>query len=66
MNFVIENLGEIKEAFSYERSLNEYSQHALLEYARANYGSAALVRPMTATEEDEYANGSHLRAAGRR
>jgi len=58
MNFIIENLGETKEAFSYERPLNKDSQHALLEYARANYGPAATVRTMTPAEEAEYATNA--------
>ena len=58
MNFIIESLGDIKETFSYERPLNEGSRHALLEYARANYGPAAVVRNMTPAEEAEYATNA--------
>jgi hypothetical protein len=56
MKFIIESEGEIKEAFSYERPLNDSSRHALLEYARANYGPAATLR-MRVEEETDYTNG---------
>ena len=36
--FIIEQKGVIKEALSYERVLNEGTQKALVEYARATYG----------------------------
>ena len=51
---VIEQGGEIREAFSYERPLMETTHHALLEYARATYGADAKVRPMTEREEVEF------------
>lgn len=51
---IIEQNGEVKEAFSYERPLNEGSHHALLEYARANYGPDASLRSMTAREERNF------------
>jgi hypothetical protein len=62
MNFIIESRGDIKERFSYERPLNEGSQHALLEYARANYGRAAVVRNMTPAEEADYATNAAFQA----
>jgi len=49
--FIIEQKDEIKEAFSYERVLNEGTQQALVEYARATYGPDATLRRMTAPEE---------------
>jgi hypothetical protein len=49
--FIIEEAGEIKEAFSYDRPLIEASRHALEEYARATYGGDAIIRPMTRKEE---------------
>ena len=51
---VIEQAGEIREAFSYERPLMEATCHALLEYARATHGADAIVRPMTEQEEVEF------------
>jgi len=44
LTFVIEKDGAIKDAFSYEIPLNEASHFALCQYARANYGSDAMVR----------------------
>ena len=52
--FIIEVQGERKEAFAYERPLNEGTERALLEYARANYGVDARLRRMTSQEEDEF------------
>ena len=52
--FIIEVAGERKEAFAYERPLNEGTGRALLEYARANYGADAELRRMTAHEEHEF------------
>jgi hypothetical protein len=49
--FVIEQNGQIKEAFGYEIPLNQASQQALVEYARANYGSDATLRQMTDIEK---------------
>ena len=46
--FIIEQKGEIKEAFRYERRLIEGSRQALVEYARATYGADAALRLMTA------------------
>jgi hypothetical protein len=51
---IIELDGEIKEAFSYERCLNEGSHHALIEYALANYGPSASLRNMTPREERNF------------
>jgi hypothetical protein len=53
--FIIEEAGEIKEAFSYDRPLIEASRHALEEYARATYGGDAIIRPMTRKEEADFA-----------
>jgi hypothetical protein len=52
--FVIEQKGEIKEAFSYERPLIEGSQRALVEYALATYSADAALRLMTAQEEADF------------
>lgn len=52
--YIIENGGEIKETFHYERPLNADSLHAVGEYARANYGADAVFRKMTAQEELEF------------
>ena len=49
--FIIEQAGQIKEAFSYDRPLIETTHHALEEYARATYGDDAIIRPMTRKEE---------------
>lgn len=51
---VIEQGGEIREAFNYERPLMETTHHTLLEYARATYGADAKVRLMTEQEEVEF------------
>jgi hypothetical protein len=51
---IIELDGEIKEAFSYERPLNEGSHHALNEYALANYGPSASLRNMTPREQRNF------------
>ena len=48
--FIIEQAGQIKEAFSYDRPLIETTRHALEEYARATYGDGAIIRPMTRKE----------------
>lgn len=53
-SFVIEKAGEIKEAFQYERPLLDGSYKALEEYARATYGTDALVREMTKDEEARF------------
>jgi len=52
--FVIAVAGERKEAFAYERPLNEGSLQALVEYARANYGADAELRQMNQQEEHEF------------
>jgi hypothetical protein len=54
VSFIIEQGGQIKEAFQYERPLINQSYQALEEYARANYGPDAIVRPMTQDEEARY------------
>lgn len=54
VSFIIEQDGEIKEAFQYERPLISQSYVALEEYARANYGPDAIVRTMTKEEEARY------------
>jgi hypothetical protein len=51
--FVIEDDGDVKETFQYERPLNRDSLHALLQYARANYGPGAVVREVTAEGKTE-------------
>ena len=51
-NFVIEDDSGIKERFHYERPLNEDSLHALLQYARANYGADVIVREVTEVETE--------------
>lgn len=51
--FVIEDDGDIKERFQYERPLNQDSFHALLQYARANYGADAVVLEETKEGESE-------------
>jgi hypothetical protein len=53
--FIIEQAGEIKEAFSYDRPLIEASRHALEEYARTTYGDDAIIRPMTRKETADFA-----------
>lgn len=55
--YIIEDGGEIKETFHYERPLNADSLHALLEYACANYGAEAVFRMMTAKEEADFSKG---------
>jgi hypothetical protein len=52
--FIIEQAGQIKEAFSYDRPLIESSRHALEEYARVTYGDDAIIRPMTRKEEASF------------
>ena len=52
--FIIEVAGERKEAFAYERPVNEGTERALVEYARANYGADAELRRMTQQEEHEF------------
>jgi len=52
--FIIEQAGQIKEAFSYDRPLIEATRHALEEYARATYGDDAIIRPMTRKEEADF------------
>ena len=52
--FIIEQKGVIKEAFSYERVLNEGTQKALVEYARATYGPEVALRRMTPEEEAHF------------
>lgn len=42
LTLVIEQAGEIREAFSYEVPLNEASHFALGKYARATYGAYAI------------------------
>lgn len=54
VSFIIEQDGQIKEAFQYERPLLSQSYKALEEYARATYGSDAIVRTMTQDEEACY------------
>jgi len=51
---VIELKGTVKEAFSYERPLNEGSYQALVEYAQANYGPDATLRHMTSEEKANF------------
>jgi hypothetical protein len=53
-SFIIEQDGIIREAFSYRRSINEDTRHALNEYARATYGATAFLRNMTTLEEAEF------------
>jgi len=53
--FIIEDEQGVKEAFAYERPLNDDSRHALAEYAMATYGVAATLRPMSADEERNFA-----------
>ena len=53
--FIIEQAGQIKEAFSYERPLIDASLHALEEYTLATYGDDAVLRPMTRHEAADYA-----------
>ena len=52
--FVIEIAGERKEAFAYERPVNEGTVQALVEYAKANYGMDAKLRRMSQQEEHEF------------
>lgn len=52
--FIIEQAGQIKEAFTYDRPLIEATLHALEEYARATYGDDAIIRPMTRKEEIDF------------
>lgn len=52
--FIIEQAGEVKEAFAYERPLSEASRQALVEYAKANYGDDAELRNMTAQEQADF------------
>ena len=52
--FIIEQGGQIREAFSYDRPIIEGTQHALEEYARATYGEGAVLRPMTRKEQEEF------------
>lgn len=54
VSFVIEHADEIKEAFQYERPLLSGSYKALEEYARATYGTDAIVREMTKDEEARF------------
>lgn len=51
---IIEQDAQVKEAFTYERPLNDGSHQALVEYARANYGPGASFRSMTAREERSF------------
>lgn len=51
---IIEQAGQTREAFSYDRPLMETTNHALLEYARATYGPDAIVRPMSEQEEHDF------------
>ena len=51
---VIEQSGEIKERFGYEIPFNETTQQSILEYARAHYGSNAIVREMTKAEKANF------------
>lgn len=53
--FIIEQAGQIKEAFSYDLPLIDASLHALEEYALATYGDDAVLRPMTREEAADYA-----------
>lgn len=54
VSFVIEKAGKIKEAFQYQRPLINGSYKALEEYARATYGTEAIVREMTKDEEARF------------
>jgi hypothetical protein len=54
VSFIIEQGGQIKEAFQYERPLLSQSYQALETYAHANYGPDAIVRTMTKDEEASY------------
>ena len=52
--FAIEKDGEIKERFSFERPLSADTRHALLQYARANYGADATLRRMNEEEAADF------------
>lgn len=63
--YLIENSEGVKEEFRYERPLNADSQHALLEYARANYGANAGFRAMTKKEEEAFSLRVHKPSVNR-
>ncbi|HYX27606.1 MAG TPA: hypothetical protein VE863_03490 [Pyrinomonadaceae bacterium] len=56
--FIIETKEGIKEAFVYERPLNDHTMHAVTEYALATYGATARFRPMSNEEERAFARHS--------
>ena len=54
VGFIIEQGDIVKEAFRYERQLNEASFQALVEYTHANYGADATLREMTPSEKANF------------
>jgi len=61
--FIIENLGEVKEKFSYEILFNKTTQQSLVAYGHSNYGPEGVVRHMTGEEEAQFKaaiSGFHL------
>jgi len=52
--FIIEQNDEVKETFGYEVPFNEATQQSIVQYARANYGSDAMVRNMTDEEKANF------------
>jgi hypothetical protein len=52
--FVIEQDGQIKEAFGYEIRFNEKTHQSIVEYARAQYGPDATVRNLHNPERSQF------------